>query len=49
MENIEEFKRFSELEAEYRKFDKGPVPLFDVERPEYRGALFDEPIEVSLI
>ena len=49
MENIDDFKRLSEIEAEYRRYDKGPVPLFGVERPEYRDELLEAPLEVELI
>ena len=47
LENIDDFKRLSEAEAEYRRFDKGPIPLFNVERPEYRDGLVEAPLGVG--
>ena len=45
--NIENYQELSRQEAEYRRHRQNPVPIFDVNRPEYRGGLVSPPEPVS--
>ena len=46
--NIENYRELSRQEAEYRRYRQEPIPIFDVDIPQYRGGLASPPEPVSI-